>query len=222
MGFRWGWLAVAGLLVQVVLFSPWLADLDPGVGSVIYVASTGAVLVAVLRNWRIPGLVLVAVGAGANLVAIVTNGGVMPTTVAALETAGLTTDDAFSNSAVVADPAVPFLTDIFALPAWVPLANVFSLGDVLIGLGVAVTIALGMRGERARPAVESVTAATVDSPVETGAVRSDHRTGPSGRCVGALTPRRPTARYRWPMARWPFGPRLVWGEQAAPDRPKGT
>jgi hypothetical protein len=144
--FRWGWLAVAGLLVQVVLFSPWLADLDPGVGSVIYVASTGAVLVAVLRNWRIPGLILVAVGAGANLVAIVTNGGVMPTTVAALETAGLTTDDAFSNSAVVADPAVPFLTDIFALPAWVPLANVFSLGDVLIGLGVAATIALGMRG----------------------------------------------------------------------------
>lgn len=144
--FRWPWLAVAGLLVQVVLFSPVLADIDPTLGAVVYVASTGAVLVAVLRNWRIPGLVLVAAGAACNLVAITTNGGVMPTTVAALTAAGLGPEDAFSNSAVVADPVVPFLTDILALPAWLPLANVFSVGDVLIGVGVAVTIALGMRG----------------------------------------------------------------------------
>jgi hypothetical protein len=37
------------------------------------------------------------------------------------------------------------LTDIFTLPPWVPFANVFSIGDVLIGLGVVVVIALGMR-----------------------------------------------------------------------------
>ena len=40
------------------------------------------------------------------------------------------------------------LTDIFALPGWLPGANVFSLGDVLIGVGVAVVIALGMREQR--------------------------------------------------------------------------
>lgn len=148
--FHWAWLAIAGLLVQVVLFSPVGADIDATIGPVIYVASTGAVLVAVLRNWRIPGLFLVAAGAACNLIAIVANGGVMPTTVQALTTAGLGPEDAFSNSAVVADPAVPFLTDIFALPAWVPLANVFSLGDVVIGIGVALTIALGMRGAATR------------------------------------------------------------------------
>jgi hypothetical protein len=43
------------------------------------------------------------------------------------------------------DPALRPLTDIFALPAWLPFANVFSIGDVLIGLGVVVVIALGMR-----------------------------------------------------------------------------
>ena len=40
------------------------------------------------------------------------------------------------------------LTDIFALPAWLPLANVFSIGDVLIGVGIAATIALAMRAGR--------------------------------------------------------------------------
>jgi hypothetical protein len=37
------------------------------------------------------------------------------------------------------------LTDLVALPAWLPLANVFSVGDVLIGIGIALTLAFGMR-----------------------------------------------------------------------------
>ena len=144
--FEWGWLAVAGLGVQILLFSTSLADgLSPGVGEAIYVASTGAVLVAVWRNLAVPGLALVAVGAISNLAAIVANVGVMPTTREALATAGLETDDAFSNSAVLADPALAPLTDIFAIPAGLPFANVFSIGDVLIALGIVTTIAIGMR-----------------------------------------------------------------------------
>jgi hypothetical protein len=112
---------------------------------VIYVASTAAVLVAVLRNLRVPGIAVVALGAVSNLAAIVANGGVMPTTLAALSTAGLTADPGFSNSAVLADPALQPLTDIFALPAALPLANVFSIGDVLIGVGVIIVLAVGMR-----------------------------------------------------------------------------
>ncbi len=146
--FRWGWLAIAGLLVQVALFSEVSAGISGGgVGEAIYVASTAAVLVAVLRNLRVPGLVLVALGAISNLVAVVANGGVMPTTTAALVAAGLEVDAGFSNSSVLADPAFAPLTDIFALPPWVPFANVFSIGDVLIGVGVIGVIALGMRGQ---------------------------------------------------------------------------
>ena len=37
------------------------------------------------------------------------------------------------------------LTDIFALPTWVPFANVFSVGDVLIAAGVVVVIVAAMR-----------------------------------------------------------------------------
>jgi hypothetical protein len=144
--FQWAWLAIVGLLVQAALFSPLVGDLTAGgVGEVLYVASTAAVLLAVLRNIGIAGLVLVALGAVSNLAAVVANGGIMPTTLGALETAGLAPRPGFSNSAVVDDPALAPLTDVYALPAWVPFANVFSVGDVLIGLGIVVVIAFGMR-----------------------------------------------------------------------------
>lgn len=149
--FEWGWLAVVGLAIQIVLFSGFVeAGLGRGVGEAIYVASTGVVLVAVWRNLSVPGLPVVAVGAISNLAAIVANEGIMPTTAEALAAAGMGADEGFSNSAVVADPALAPLTDIFALPPWLPLSNVFSIGDVLIGLGILVVIALGMRG-RTRP-----------------------------------------------------------------------
>lgn len=143
--FRWGWLAVAGLLVQVVLFSGPVVDTIGAAGPPLYVASTAAVLVAVLRNLRLPGIPLVALGAASNLLAIVLNGGVMPASPEAVAALGVPEGGGFSNSVVMADPAVRPLTDIFALPTWVPFANVFSIGDVLIGLGVVVVIAIGMR-----------------------------------------------------------------------------
>jgi Family of unknown function (DUF5317) len=150
--FEWGWLAVVGLAIQIVLFSGFVdAALGGGVGEAIYVASTGAVLLAVWRNLSVPGLPVVAVGAISNLAAIVANEGIMPTTTEALAAAGLDADQGFSNSAVVADPALAPLTDIFALPPWLPLSNVFSIGDVLIGLGIVLVIALGMRGAPQAP-----------------------------------------------------------------------
>ena len=146
--FRWGWLAIAGLAVQVVLFSGPVADVVGAAGPPIYVASTAAVLLAVLRNLALPGIALVAIGAASNLLAIAANGGVMPTSPDAVAALGTPDGGGFSNSAVVADPALRPLTDIFALPTWVPFANVFSIGDVCIGLGVLVVIAAGMRPDR--------------------------------------------------------------------------
>jgi hypothetical protein len=144
--FEWAWLAATGLAVQILLFSTPIGDsFRGGVGEAIYVASTGMVLVAVWRNLRIPGLALVALGAISNLAAIVANGGVMPTTPEALAAAGLDPREGFSNSAILDDPALAPLTDIFALPPWLPFANVFSIGDVLIALGIVLVIAIGMR-----------------------------------------------------------------------------
>lgn len=142
--FRFGWLVIVALVVQVALFSPLADALPADVGRVVYVASTAAVGLVVIANARLPGLALVAAGAAANLAAIVANGGAMPASPAALSAAGLGIG-AHTNSVVVDRPALEPLTDVFGLPAWMPLANVFSVGDVLIAVGVAVAVAAGMR-----------------------------------------------------------------------------
>jgi hypothetical protein len=149
--FRWAPVALIGLAVQLVLFSGAFVESVGAAGPPIYVASTAAVLVTVLRNASIPGVAVVAVGAASNLVAIVANGGYMPADPNALATIGGMAPG-YSNSAIVADAALRPLTDIFALPDWVPFANVFSVGDVLIGVGVAGAIAIGMRRGKAADA----------------------------------------------------------------------
>jgi hypothetical protein len=143
--FRWGWLAVAGLLVQVVLFTQAGDQLAGAFGPALYVLSTLAVFVAVLRNIRVPGMAIVALGSVANLAAITANGGFMPASAAALAAAGLDGPGAHTNSVVLERPALELLTDIFAIPAWLPMANVFSVGDVLIGVGIVIVIAAAMR-----------------------------------------------------------------------------
>ncbi len=145
LGFHWAPLAVGGLLVQVVLFSEFGDGLAGDLGPAIYILSTLAVFVAVVRNWRLPGMNLVAAGALSNLVAITANGGFMPADADALAIAGFSGPGDHTNSVVLADPAVRVLTDIFAVPASIPMANVFSIGDVLIGVGIAVVIAVAMR-----------------------------------------------------------------------------
>ena len=145
---------VAGLLVQVVLFSTAVSDMVGELGPPIYIVSTAVVIASVLANLRITGMALVALGAISNLVAIVLNGGYMPADAGAMAALGKTAPTTYSNSAIVADPVLKPLTDIFALPTWVPFSNVFSIGDVLITVGVVVVIVAAMR----RPVAELVSA----------------------------------------------------------------
>jgi len=147
--FRLGWLAVVGFAAQVVLFSAPISDRIGALGAPLYVASTGLVFTVLVVNARIAGLPIVALGAASNLVAIVANGGFMPAAPAALVAAGKLPAAGYSNSAVLADPRLGPLTDVFALPTWLPFHNVFSVGDLLIGLGIALAIVLAMHADRA-------------------------------------------------------------------------
>jgi hypothetical protein len=168
--FRWAPLALAALLVQVVQFDPAGGQVIGALGPAVYVASTLLVLVVVLRNIRVTGLPIVAAGAASNLAAIVANGGYMPADPGAIALAGLKPTQGPTNSVVLADPALRPLTDIFAIPAGVPFSNVFSVGDVLVGVGVAVAIAAAMRaarGVRPTPSAESVAAPSVDGASRT-------------------------------------------------------
>lgn len=148
---RWAPLIVTGMAIQAVLFVEPVAARVGAAGPGIYLASTLLVGAAVLRNLRIAGLPLVALGAFSNQAAILANGGFMPASAAALAAQGRSEATTYSNSALLADPALAALTDIFAMPTWIPLANVFSIGDVLLGVGIAWAIAAAMRSAR-RPA----------------------------------------------------------------------
>jgi hypothetical protein len=63
----------------------------------------------------------------------------MPASPTAVATAGLTGTGP-ANSAVVSEPRLAFLGDLFALPAGWPLHNVFSVGDVLLVAGAVLLV----------------------------------------------------------------------------------
>jgi len=162
--FRWAAVAVVGFAIQVVLFSgPVIATVGDA-GPPIYVLSTALVLVAVLRNVAIRGMAVVALGAASNLVAIVANGGYMPADPAAAAEFGRGAETVYSNSRIIEAPALAPLTDVMALPQWLPFTNIVSVGDVLIAVGIAIVIAAAMRAGRSSRGEESHgPAATVPS-----------------------------------------------------------
>lgn len=133
------WLVPLALAVQVVTIS----FTPPGpevVYRVIHLATYVALGAFVWLNRRIPWLWLVALGGACNMAAISANGGVMPASPDALRRAGLSESDGFTNSDVVDDPRLAALGDVFATPEWLPLANVFSVGDVLLVVGLALLV----------------------------------------------------------------------------------
>jgi hypothetical protein len=98
-----------------------------------------------------PGMIVVALGAFANVTAIAANGGVMPASPHALAVAGRSgASEHFANSTAVSHPHLAFLGDVFAIPARFPLANVFSIGDVLLLIGGAMTVHVVCRSRLAR------------------------------------------------------------------------
>jgi hypothetical protein len=130
------WAIVAGLGLEIAAID--LPGLPEGVRAALMVAAYPVLAVFLVANWRLPGMPVVALGGALNLLAIAVNGGVMPASPSALAGAGL--DPAapgFQNSTAVDDPRLAFLGDVFHIPASWPLSNVFSVGDVLIALGVA-------------------------------------------------------------------------------------
>jgi hypothetical protein len=145
---RLSWLVVLALAVQLAIFSPLGSRLDETVAVMLHLASYALILTFAAANWRKTGVLIAGIGAGLNAAVITANGGFMPATERALRFAGLAVEaEPHNNSALAGEGArlLP-LGDVMAIPDWVPLvANVFSIGDVLIATGVAVMLAVAMR-----------------------------------------------------------------------------
>jgi hypothetical protein len=138
---RLAWLLPAALALQVLVVNV-LPSLPHPVGASVHLTSYGMLAVFLALNLRLPGMPLIVAGTAANAITIAANGGVLPASPGALRAAGWnpgTTD--FTNSGTLASPHLAFLGDNYVTPSWVPLGNVYSIGDVLIALGIVVLIA---------------------------------------------------------------------------------
>ncbi len=108
----------------------------------------------VYANRHLPNLWVAVTGGAANLAAIAANGGEMPASRTALVAAGKpVVHQGFVNSAPVTHARLAFLGDIFSIPRSLPLANVFSVGDVLLLLG-AIAMLAGICGCPRFPALD--------------------------------------------------------------------
>jgi hypothetical protein len=105
------------------------------------------------------GVPVVALGAALNVLAITTNGGVMPASASALRIAGIAERAGFDNSAAVAHAHVAFLGDVIPVPGPWPIGNVLSIGDLIICVGAFIVLhhACGSRVAGLRRRAEGAT-----------------------------------------------------------------
>jgi len=160
---RWWPLALIALGVQVPLYSPPF-DSWPVVvafGSALGVITTALILALLVRNAtgsaRLACL-LAALGVALNLTVMVANGGRMPRFQPVAPRLSADGQVRVSNTApVVADTRLAWLGDSIDQPAWLPLANVVSPGDLLLSLGAAWWVFAATRpARRTRPSIRDV------------------------------------------------------------------
>jgi hypothetical protein len=142
------WLFFSAIGLQIVAFPfefiPWTTE--ENLATALWLLSYGFLVVAATLNLRITGVPIVALGMSLNLAAILANRGTMPVHPDAMYEAGRHAATQ-ANSTAMTDPRLGLLVDRWAAPDWIPLANVFSIGDVVIAVGafVIVVAAMGVR-----------------------------------------------------------------------------
>ena len=149
---RWRGLIFLALVIQVAIFTSW-SPVPPALVPILYILSDLIALVWLGRNIRIAGIPCVTLGSISNLAAILANGGRMPVDGSLLSRArgaaaeaAIASGHSATNSVIATGHTrLPWLTDRFLLPPPFPFPTVFSVGDLLIGVGVAWLIAVGMR-----------------------------------------------------------------------------
>ena len=139
--FRWPWLVVLAVLVRgAVLLTP----LNRVEGAqYVYVLSLAAIGAWTAVHWRrLPGVWMVTLGSALNLLVIVANGGRMPV---APELAG----SALLDRGTIGQYTVMGSgTQLNLLGDWIrmyPILEAYSVGDVLIALGLAIVVFLSVR-----------------------------------------------------------------------------
>jgi hypothetical protein len=137
---RWVWLVALAFAIQVLIVTV-VPEGDETLHRVVHLLTYALAGACVVRNLDLRFVWVVALGGLLNFIAIAANGGVMPASRGALDSAGLEVESgSFANSDFVSDAHVWWLGDVFAIPAGWPGANVFSVGDALMLLGALLVL----------------------------------------------------------------------------------
>jgi hypothetical protein len=140
------WLFYSAIGLQIAGYPsgvlPW--SIGNSLATVLWMLSYALLIAAVAVNVRLPGAGIVGLGMLSNLAAVVANGGHMPARASALRAAGVLYQGVHNNSEIAVHPSLPWLIDRWPVPAWIPMGNVFSVGDVLIAVGAVVLVCAGM------------------------------------------------------------------------------
>ncbi len=156
---RGTWLIPISLAIQLLVFP--LGDAKPliDVGTPYWhVISYLPLLAFVWLNRRYGEILLIGAGIALNLIVILANGGYMPVSPFALEKVGkfevldyLREHGFLGNVTLMGeDTRLDFLGDILFTPRSLPFASAFSIGDLLLGLGVFTLIVRGMSPSASR------------------------------------------------------------------------
>ncbi len=146
---RWWGLAIAGFVIQFLPLPEGHGGTDVLVRTGVLALSYALLLVFAIVNVRQVGMPLVGLGLACNALVIVANGG-MPVSVDALERSGqsdviqiLIDEGADKHHRLTDDDDLTFLADVIPVPP--PIAQVVSLGDILVYLGLIWVVVAAMR-----------------------------------------------------------------------------
>lgn len=142
--FRWPWVLVAAVAVrEVIVFTP-LSGVDGS--QYAYVVSLALIVLWTVWHFqRVPGMVVVSIGSLLNLVVVLANGGHMPVAVdfARSQLHGILLARGTIGQYTVMGPN----TRLNQLGDWIslaPLPSGYSPGDILVAVGVALVVVLGL------------------------------------------------------------------------------
>ena len=140
--FRGSALVFASLAIQIAIYTSLNARVPAAWDAPLHVLSYLLLIGFLLVNVRVPAFWLVGFGLLSNVAVIFSNGGRMPVSGEAWQAAGKSlsafNSEGISDNNVLAnaDTHLRWLSDIFAVPAQVPMASVLSIGDVMMVIGM--------------------------------------------------------------------------------------
>lgn len=134
---------------QYITSAGWL-DLRP-YSAYLFLATLLFLFVVIGLNRRNPAIVLMGAGILLNFIVIAANGGKMPVSAEGLHRAGMDAyievlegDDILTHQLADDETRLLFLADIFWFAPPYPRPKVFSVGDVVLGIGTCWLLVGGM------------------------------------------------------------------------------